>query len=64
MRGVDGGGGVPCRMSILKYANVACLCRLFIPVSHVEFKKSLCRMTLSPMSPCRIKEIAMSPCRC
>ena len=25
---------------ILKYANVACLCCLFIPMSHVKFKKT------------------------
>ena len=29
----------PCRLSILRNANVACLCRLFIAMSHVEFKK-------------------------
>ena len=34
-------GWFPCRLSILRNANVACLCRLFIPMSHVEFKKGL-----------------------
>ena len=28
-------GGCPCRLSILRNANVACLCRLFIPMSPV-----------------------------
>ena len=32
-------GGSRCRMSILRNENVACLCRLFMPMSHVEFKK-------------------------
>ena len=32
-------GGPQCRMSILRNANVACLCRLFMAISHVEFKK-------------------------
>ena len=32
-------GGSPCRLSILRNANVTCLCRLFVPMSHVEFKK-------------------------
>ena len=44
----DGGGGAldggsPCRVSILRNANVEC--RLFIPMSHVEFKKLPCRMS-------------------
>ena len=32
-------GGSPCRLSILRITNVACLCCLFMPMSHVEFKK-------------------------
>ena len=32
-------GGSPCRLLILRKGNVACLCRLFMPMSHVEFKK-------------------------
>ena len=32
-------GGSPCRLSILRNANVACLCRLFMAMSHVEYKK-------------------------
>ena len=28
-----------CRMSILRNGNVGCPCRLFSPMSHVEFKK-------------------------
>ena len=39
-------GGSPCRLSILRNANVACLCRLFMSMSHVEFKKRLCHMSL------------------
>ena len=31
--------GPQCRMTILKDGNVACLCRLFSSMSHVEFKK-------------------------
>ena len=30
--------GVPCRMSILRNANVACLCHLFVNISHVVLK--------------------------
>ena len=32
-------GGPQCHMSILRNGNVACLCRLFFSMSHVEFKK-------------------------
>ena len=39
-------GGPQCRMSILRNGNVACLCRLFMAMSHVEFKKKACRMSL------------------
>ena len=39
-------GGSPCRLSILRNGNVACLCRLFMPMSHVEFKKKLCHVPL------------------
>ena len=35
-----------CRLLILRNANVACLCRLFMPMSHVEIKKRLCHMSL------------------
>ena len=38
-------GGSPCRVSILRNANVACLCRLFMPMSHVESKKLPCHMS-------------------
>ena len=31
--------GSPWRLSILRNANVAYLCRLFMPMSHVKFKK-------------------------
>ena len=46
---VSGGpliGGPQCRMRILRNGNVACHCRLFSPMSHVEFKKMLCHMSL------------------
>ena len=39
-------GGSQSRMSILRNANVTCLCRLFMPMSNVEFKKRLCPMSL------------------
>ena len=32
-------GGSPCHLSILRNANVACLCRLFKAMSPVDFKK-------------------------
>ena len=32
-----GRGGSPCHMSIFLNSNVACLCRLFSTMSHVEF---------------------------
>ena len=44
--------GSPCRLSFLRNANVACLCHLFMPMSHVEFKKSPCLMSLA--KPCCI----------
>ena len=37
--------GGPCCVSILRNANVACLCCLFMPMLHVEFKKWHCRMS-------------------
>ena len=40
-------GGSPCRLSISRNANVACLCRLFMPMSHVEFKKRLLLCSLN-----------------
>ena len=39
-------GGPQCRMSILRNGNVAYACRLFYPMSHVEFKNRLCHMSL------------------
>ena len=35
-----GGGGGACHMSILRNANVSCLCRLFIPMSCVNLRNS------------------------
>ena len=40
-------GGPPMSHVILRNGNVACHCRLFPPMSHVEFKKRLCPMSLS-----------------
>ena len=39
-------GDLQCRMSILRNGNVASPYRLFFLVSHVEFKKRLCPMSL------------------
>ena len=39
-------GGPKFRMSVLRNGNVACLCRLFSSMSHVEFKKWPCPMSL------------------
>ena len=44
VEGGEGGGGSP--MSILRNANVTCLCHLLFTMSCVEFKKSLCLMSL------------------
>ena len=49
-----GGGGSPCHLSFLRNANVACLCRLFMPMSHVEFKRYPCHMSLLFLKPCRM----------
>ena len=49
-----GGGGSPCRLSILRNGNVACLCRVFVPMSHVKFKKWQRRMSLPISVPCRM----------
>ena len=40
-------GGSPCHLSILRNVNVACLCRLFIPMSPVEFKNDLSHVTMT-----------------
>ena len=37
-------GGPQCHMSILRNDNVACPCRLFYPMSHVEFKNRPCHI--------------------
>ena len=39
-------GGSKCRMSILRNSNIACSCYLFYPMSYVEFKNTLCHMSL------------------
>ena len=52
--------GPQCRMSILINGNVACLCRLLFPMSHVEFKKGLCHMSLYFLPPCRMSLSPMS----
>ena len=63
-------GGFPCRLSILRNANVTCLCHLFMPMSHVELKKYPCHMSLYFLKPCRVSNGSMShvefkkwPCR-
>ena len=61
-------GGPQCRMSILRYGNIAYPCRLFHQMSHIEFKNrprvtiffSPCRMSLSRMSHVKFKKC---PCR-
>ena len=39
-------GGPQCRMSILRNGHVTFPCHLFSPMSHVEFKKRLCSMSV------------------
>ena len=59
--GVD--GGVLCRVAILEYVNVACLCCLFFPTSHVEFVlKTMSNVTIF-LSQCRLSPRPMSPWR-
>ena len=53
-------GGPQCHMSILRNGNVACLCRLFSPMSHVEFEKRLCPMSLHFYPSCRMSLSLMS----
>ena len=53
-------GGSPCRLSILKSSNVACLWCYIISMSLVKLKKWSCRMSLWFLSPCRV---AKAPCR-
>ena len=61
--GVD--GGVLCRVAILEYANVACLCCLLFPTSHVEFKKNHvpCHNLFKPMSPVTKVHVPLSNLR-
>ena len=55
--------GFPCHLSILRNGNVTCLCRLFLPMPHVKFKKWKCHKSLSFSFPCR-KSLSFSfPCR-
>ena len=63
-------GGSPCRLSILRNANVACLCRLFKAMSPVDFRKLPCRMSLYFVKHCRMSlgpmshvEFKKQPCR-
>ena len=55
-----GGGGPQCRMSILRNGNIACLFHLFFSMSHVEFKKRPCPMSLYFYPSCRMSLSAMS----
>ena len=45
---LDRGGGT-CRLSILRNGNVACLCRLFIPMLHVRFKTAHISISIPDM---------------
>ena len=49
-------GRSPCHLSILRSANVACLCHLFVPMSHVEFQKKPCYMSIISMSHVKFKK--------
>ena len=57
---LDGGSG--CRISILRKANVACLCCLKFPLSPVEFKKCQCLMSLYYLSQCHCRYYKGSCC--
>ena len=54
--------GFLCRTSIFENGNVACLCRLFSNMSHVEFRKNPCLMSLSfhPHVACHLALFRMS----
>ena len=45
-KGALDGEGAKCRISISKNSNITCLCRLFSPISHVDFKNMLCPLSL------------------
>ena len=53
--------GSPCHMSILRNANVAGLYRLFMPKSHVKFKKKPNCMSIGPMSYVAFKKRMCHP---
>ena len=53
-------GSPQCRLSILRNGNVACHCHLFSPMSHFEFQKRLCPVSLYFLLPCRISLGPMS----
>ena len=42
-------GGPQCHMSILRNDNVACPCRLFSPMTHVEKAMSHVSITFTPL---------------
>ena len=52
--------GSPCRLSIIRNANVACFCRLFMAMSHVEFTIYPCHMSLYFPKPYRMSVGFMS----
>ena len=66
-----GTGGLQHHMSILRNGIIACLCRSSSSMSHDEFKKRLCplsihfypscRMSLSPMSHVDFKNCSCRP---
>ena len=45
----------------LRNVNVACRCRLFMPMSHVDFEKWSCPLSLSFLTSCRMSLGSMSP---
>ena len=50
----SGGMAGSCRESILRNHNVACIYHLFMLMSHAEFKKGPCRMSLNFSIPCHM----------
>ena len=66
-------GALECHLSILRNGDIECPCRLFSPMSHVEFKKfkAMSHVTIifTPlshvtklMSHVEFNEMPMSPC--
>ena len=49
-------GDSQCLMPISRNVNVACHCFLFSSMSHVDFKKRICPMTLHFYSPSHVTD--------